>query len=175
MASCGGPGQSTTAFKQRFPQAEVWGVDIGGPMVRYAHHRAVKLGIECHFAQGLAEAMPFPDNHFDIVSDYILFHEANLDAMVKIVKEAFRVLRPGGVFGHLDAFTAGHPTRKPPADIQGKAMLWNIYRNNYEPFYLDYSELDLPSIMRQAGFELNLEGPAVLWNGRPRTLATKPI
>jgi SAM-dependent methyltransferase len=169
-----GPGQSTTAFKQRFPEAEVWGLDIGGPMVRYAHHRAVKMGLDVHFTQDLAEAMPFPDGHFDIVSDYIMFHEANREAMVKVVKEVFRVLRPGGVFGHLDAFTAGHPTKKPPSDIQGKAMLWNIYRNNYEPFYLDYSELDFPSILTEAGFDLSLDGPPVLWNGRPRTLATKP-
>jgi ubiquinone/menaquinone biosynthesis C-methylase UbiE len=169
-----GPGQCTTAFRQRFPRAEVWGLDIGGPMVRYAHHRAVKLGIEVHFTQDLAESMPFPDGHFDLVSDYIMFHETNRDAMRKIVKEVYRVLRPGGVFGHLDAFTAGHPTRPPPDDLQGKAMLWNIYRNNYEPFYLDYSELDFPSVLREAGFQVDLEGPPVLWNGRPRTLATKP-
>ncbi len=170
-----GPGQSTTAFKQRFPDAEVWGLDISGPMVRYAHHRAAKLGIDVHFTQDLAEEMPFPDNHFDIVNDYIMFHESNREAMVKAVKEVFRVLRPGGVFGHLDAFTAGHPTRQPPGDIQGKAMLWNIYRNNYEPFYLDYSELEFPSVLAEAGFEVNLDGPPVLWNGRPRTLATKPV
>jgi len=170
-----GPGQSTTAFKQRFPRAEVWGLDVGGPMVRYAHHRAVKLGIDVHFTQDLAEATPFPDAHFDIVNDYIVFHETNLDAMRKIVKEVYRILRPGGVFGHLDAFTAGHPTRRPPNDLQGKAMLWNIYRNNYEPFYLDYSELDFPSVLREAGFQVDLDGPPVLWNGRPRTVATKPV
>jgi SAM-dependent methyltransferase len=169
-----GPGQSTTAFKQRFPGAEVWGVDVAGPMVRYAHHRAVKLGIDVHFTQDLAESTPFPDGYFDIVSDYIMFHETSLDSMRAIAAEVFRVLRPGGVFGHLDAFTAGHPTHRPPADIQGKAMLWNIYRNNYEPFYLDYAGLDLPSVLREAGFELKLDGPPVLWNGRPRTLGTKP-
>jgi SAM-dependent methyltransferase len=169
-----GPGQSATAFKQRFPAADVWGLDVAGPMVRYAHHRAVKLGIEVHFTQDLAEAMPFPDGHFDIVSDYIMFHETCVESMRAIAGEVFRVLRPGGVFGHLDAFTAGHPTHRPPADVQGKAMLWNIYRNNYEPFYLDYSVLDFPAVLREAGFDLELDGPAVLWNGRPRTLATKP-
>jgi hypothetical protein len=84
------------------------------------------------------------------------------------------VLRPGGVFGHLDAFTAGHPTHRPPADVQGKAMLWNIHRNNYEPYYLDYSALDFPALLRDTGFDVRLDGPPVLWNGRPRTLAIKP-
>lgn len=169
-----GPGQCTTAFKQRFPTAEVWGLDVAGPMVRYAHHRAVKLGIDVNFTQDLAESTPFPDGQFDIVSDYIMFHETSLSSMRAVAREVFRILRPGGVFGHLDAFTAGHPSHRPPGDVQGKAMLWNIYRNNYEPFYLDYSGLDFPSVLRGAGFELDLDSAPVLWNGRPRTLATKP-
>ncbi len=169
-----GPGQCTTAFKQRFPSAEVWGLDVAGPMVRYAHHRAVKLGIEVNFTQDLAESMPFPDGHFDIVSDYIMLHETDLVSLRAVAREVYRVLRPGGVFGHLDAYTAGHPTHRPPADLQGKAMLWNIHRNNYEPYYLDYSALDFPSVLREVGFDLQLDGPPVLWNGRPRTLATKP-
>jgi SAM-dependent methyltransferase len=169
-----GPGQATTAFKKRFPAAEVWGIDVGGPMVRYAHHRAVKLGVDVHFAQRLAEDSGFPDAHFDLISDYIVFHEVDREARLRIVKEAFRMLRPGGVFGHLDAPTAGHPSKVPPNDIPGKAMLWNIYRHNYEPFYLDYGELDLPAVLREVGFVLKLDGPPVLWNGRPRTLAIKP-
>lgn len=170
-----GVGQLTTALKQRFPKAEVWGVDLAGPMVRYAHHRAAKMDIDVHFAQRLAEDSKFPDNHFDIVTDYIVFHEANRQAMQDIVKEAFRVLRPGGVFGHLDAPTSDHPTKAPPNDIAGKAMLWNIYRNNYEPFYLDYSELNLLTVMREAGFEVDATGPAILWNGRPRVVGVKPL
>jgi SAM-dependent methyltransferase len=169
-----GPGQAATAFKERFPEAEVWGVDIGAPMVRYAHHRAVKLGIDAHFLQGLAEDLPFPDNHFDIVSDHLLFHETDRPAMDKIVREVFRALRPGGVFGHIDAAGSGHPTFAAPRDIDGKAGYWNIHRNNYEPFYLDYAGFDLPTAMREAGFAVDLTSPPVLWNGRPRTIGVKP-
>ena len=61
-----GSGLSTTAYKERFPDAEVWGIDVGGPMVRYAHHAAVKKNIDVHFAQRLAEDTKFPDGYFDI-------------------------------------------------------------------------------------------------------------
>ena len=70
-----GIGQYTAALKERFPDAEVWGVDVGAPMVRYAHMRAARLGIGANFAQKLAEDTGFPDNHFDIVTSYIMHHE----------------------------------------------------------------------------------------------------
>src|SRR5207244_8188425 len=37
-------GQYATALKDRFPDAEVWGLEVGAPMVRYAHMRAADLG-----------------------------------------------------------------------------------------------------------------------------------
>ena len=54
-----GVGQLTCALKERFPDAEVWGIDVGGPMVRYSHMRARGLNIPVNFAQRLAE-----DTHF---------------------------------------------------------------------------------------------------------------
>lgn len=66
-----GSGQLAAALKERFPDAEVWGVDIGGPMVRYAHMRCVDLGIGANFRQALAEDTKFEDGYFDIVTSYI--------------------------------------------------------------------------------------------------------
>jgi ubiquinone/menaquinone biosynthesis C-methylase UbiE len=95
-------GQSTTAFKERFPNAEVWGVDAGAPMVRYAHKRAADMGTDVNFAQRLAERTRFPDNHFDIVYAMILFHEIPQHIAKQVIVEAHRVLRPGGLFAVLD-------------------------------------------------------------------------
>jgi len=91
-------GQSSTAFKERFPNAEVWGIDAGSPMVRYAHKRAVDMGMDVHFGQRLAEDTRFPDSHFDIVYAFILFHEIPTRVAQQVVREAHRVLRPGGLF-----------------------------------------------------------------------------
>ena len=47
-------GASTVAFQDRWPDAEVIGVDLAGPLLRYAHMRAVRLGSSVRFRQALA-------------------------------------------------------------------------------------------------------------------------
>jgi SAM-dependent methyltransferase len=86
-----GAGQSTTAIKERFPNAEVWGIDVGGPMVRYAHYRAAKMGLDVNFAQRLAEDTKFPDGYFDLVTDHIVFHEIPAKQAKQVVAEMHRV------------------------------------------------------------------------------------
>ena len=56
-----GIGQLTIAVKERFPEGEVWGVDVAAPMIRYGHMRAVDLNVDVNFAQRLAEETKFPD------------------------------------------------------------------------------------------------------------------
>ena len=169
-----GSGLSTTAYKERFPDAEVWGIDVGGPMVRYAHHAAVKKNIDVHFAQRLAEDTKFPDNYFDIVSDYIMFHEVDAPAATKIVPEIFRVLRPGGVFNHSDGLTAGNPNGSLPQTILLKARRWENHRHNVEPWALDYAHTDFPQLMRSTGFDVDLSIKSIGRRGPP-VIGIKPV
>lgn len=97
-----GVGQSTTAFKQRFPDAEVHGVDIAAPMLRYAHARAQSLGVEVHFHQQDAASLSFEDESADAVMAMILFHELPPEVTRKVVSEAARILKPGGTFTIID-------------------------------------------------------------------------
>jgi len=168
-----GSGLSTTAYKERFPDAEVWGIDVGGPMVRYAHHAAVKKNIDVHFAQRLAEDTKFPDNYFDIVSDYIMFHEVDAPAAREIVPEIFRVLRPGGVFNHSDSPTLGNPKVSIPGTIPLKARRWENHRHNIEPWALDYSHTDFPGLMRSSGFDVDLSIKSIGRRGPP-VIGIKP-
>ena len=46
-------------FEQRFPGAEVTGLDVGLPLLRYANLRAGELGSDVRFVQGLAEGVAF--------------------------------------------------------------------------------------------------------------------
>ena len=164
-------GMTTTAYKERFPNAEVWGIDVGGPMVRYAHYRAVNMGLDVNFAQRLAEDNKFPDNYFDMTADFLMFHEVEIAAAYKIVKEMFRVLRPGGVWKHNDSLTAGNPNAKPSQTIQGKAGTWMTQRHNYEPWYIERQESTFPQMLRDVGFEVDLGRP----RGGPYVVATKPV
>ena len=167
-------GMTTVAYKERFPEAEVWGVDVGGPMVRYAHHRAVKMGVGCNFRQALAEDTKFPDNHFDMVTDFLLFHEVTLRAAEKIVAEMYRVMRPGGVWKHNDTPTEGNPKAPPNKTVFGKSAAWNTHRHNYEPWWIQRITADFPGMLRKAGFIVETDAPRGRGITYPYVLATKP-
>jgi ubiquinone/menaquinone biosynthesis C-methylase UbiE len=165
-------GQTAVAIKERFPEAEVWGIDVGGPMVRFAHMRAVDIGADVNFAQRLAEDSKFPDNHFDIVTNNILFHEVSAEKAQEILNESFRITRPGGVFYPIDFYT-GSP---PPKTAYGQYRQWWDHRWNNEVWRLEYANLDFATAMRKAGYIVDENGPPAGRGGRANRniLGTKP-
>ena len=165
-----GIGQLSVALKERFSNAEVWGVDVAAPMVRYGHMRAVDLGVDVNFAQRLAEDTKFPDNHFDVVTSYILHHEVTAEATEQIIAEAYRVLRPGGVFFPIDFYTGG----KRPTNAWGTFSMWVDHRWNNEVWREEYDSVDFPGIMRAVGFDTTEEGPPA-WRRRHNVLGVKPV
>ena len=142
-----GAGQFTSALKERFPDAEVWGVDVGGPMVRYAHLRASKLGIGANFAQKLAEDTGFPDGHFDIVTSYIMHHEVTAQGTLAIIDEARRMTRAGGVYYPLDFVTGG--TTMPSHQMYGR---WWDHRWNNEVWSFEYHSVPFNDEIAKRGF-----------------------
>ena len=145
-------GGLTMGLKERFPDAEVWGLDCGAPMVRYAHMRSVNLGSDVHYVQALAEDTKFPDNSFDVVASYLFFHEVPSFAAEEIINEAARILRPGGVYHPYDARNWKQLTFSAYAQWQS---YW-IYRWNYEVWAKEHRENDYPKIMADAGFDVTI-------------------
>lgn len=160
-------GQATTALKQRFANTEVWGLDVALPLVRYAHKRAIDMGIDVHFMQGLAEATGFPDGHFDAVLAHILFHEVPEPLFDAIIAEVKRLLRPGGTFTIVDA---PNNTQLPVGN-----RLWQQFdaRYNCEPYALAFVATDLRAMLERHGFRSIEAGPTptFLWC----TQAEKPL
>jgi SAM-dependent methyltransferase len=139
-------GHSTLPYKEGFPDAEVIGIDVAGPQVRYAHARAAGLGLDVGFLQRNAEATGFPDGHFDLVVSHILLHETSGKAMPAIFRECFRILRPGGIMIHADL---------PPFDRMdpfAQFILDNETWYNNEPFWGAMREVDQVALARAAGF-----------------------
>jgi len=147
-------GQQVVALKKRFPDAEVWGVDIGGPMVRYSHMRAVDMDVDVNFRHALAEDTGFPDGYFDIVTSYILHHEVTEDATYKIIQESARVLRPGGVYYPVDFYT--NPNRR-AIDKRAYRRIrdWMTHRWNHERWLYEYQRADFDGEISRAGLILN--------------------
>jgi ubiquinone/menaquinone biosynthesis C-methylase UbiE len=129
-------------------------------MLRYAHLRAVERKLDVNFAQRLAEDSRFPDNHFDLVTSYIMFHEVSPEATRAIVKEAYRITRPGGVFYPIDFRLTNAPRRT----AYGLYRLWWDHRWNNEVWALQYRQSGLPNLIRAAGFALNESEPEALPN-----------
>ena len=156
-----GPGQLTAALKERFPRAEVWGLDVSAPMVRYAHMRGIELGQEMHFVQSLAEATDFPDGYFDIVASYIVFHETPADITRAIVNEVRRITRPGGVFQPFDFPSDEHP----PTGYR-KFRRWWDFRWNNEVWRNEFASFHFPTEIARHGFTVRKAKKGVLFFGK---------
>lgn len=141
-------GHSTVPYKELFPEAEVIGIDVGGPCVRYAHARAKALGHNVGFLQRNAEDTGFEAESFDLVVSHILLHETSGQAMPRIFRECQRLLKPGGLMIHADL---------PPfdkVDPFSQFILDNETYYNNEPFWGAMRDKNQVAMAEDAGFDL---------------------
>lgn len=141
-----GIGQSTWPLKERWPQAEVVGIDLSAPLLKYAHRVASDLGLDITFSQQAAERTKYEGGSFDLVFAYILFHELPAQAARAVVAEAYRLLRPGGWFCIADVqpYSKMSPYRAFIADWQTE--------NNGEPYWRAWGLTDREQLLTGAGF-----------------------
>jgi len=142
-------GHSLLPLAQAFPEAEVTGVDLGAPMLRYGLARAKSLGVDnVRFVQASGEDLSiYPDASFDWVQTTMFLHELSSTALANIFRESRRLLRPGGVVLHVE-----QPQYTPDMPLFEQAMRdWDAFYNN-EPFWSRLHEMDLDAAMVKAGF-----------------------
>jgi SAM-dependent methyltransferase len=140
-------GNSTLPYVDGYPDAEVFAIDVGAPMLRYAHARASALGKRVHFSQQNAEHTNFADGSFDLVVSHILLHEIPTPAIRNVIRESYRLLAPGGMMIHVEAPLYNH------MDAFSAFMYdWETANNN-EPFWSAMRDLDLVKLATSAGFE----------------------
>ena len=151
-------GTSTLPLVDTFPDAEVYGIDIGAGLLRYGHARAEYCGRKAHFSLQNAEATNFPDGYFDLVVSAGMFHETSRKATANILKECHRLLAPGGVTLHSDV---------PHNDTMGPHDAWMLSWDahfNAEPYWETWNGMRTRDIMTAAGFASGKIGEA--WRGR---------
>jgi len=91
----GGTGDLARLFADRVgPGGEVVLTDINREMLAVGRDRLLDLGLALPVLQCDAEKLPFPDNHFDIVT--VAFGLRNMTHKDSAIAEMRRVLRPGG-------------------------------------------------------------------------------
>ena len=107
------------------PGGLVVGIDASPEMITYARRKAVQLG-NCKFQLATAEALPFPEDHFDVVVSSLAMHHLPDDLQVVAFREMRRVLRPRGALLVADAQMPRHGLARFVTALTGHAHMARI-------------------------------------------------
>lgn len=101
------------------PTGKAYGLDMTDEMLALANENKAKAGVEnVEFLKGEIEHIPLPDNSVDVIISNCVI---NLSGdKPRVLREAFRVLKPGGRFAVSDVVVKGEV----PADIRKNMELW---------------------------------------------------
>ena len=101
------------------PTGKAYGLDMTDEMLALAEENKRKAGVEnVEFLKGEIEQIPLPDNSVDvIISNCVINLSADKD---RVLREAFRVLKPGGRFAVSDVVTRGEF----PPEVRQSMLLW---------------------------------------------------
>jgi ubiquinone/menaquinone biosynthesis C-methylase UbiE len=86
----------TVLLKRAQPRAEVIGLDGDPNVLRIARAKAGAAGVSVTFNEGVSDALPYASESFDRVVSSLVFHHLTHETKVRTLREALRVLRPGG-------------------------------------------------------------------------------
>ncbi len=139
-----GTGRSLHQIARAHPRARLYGADMSPAYIKRARKRLLELD-DVTLAAENGEALPWADATFDIVTSTYMFHELPRNARRNVMREMFRVVRPGGLVVIEDS-----------AQVSESPELADVLRNFpvefHEPFYADYLEDDLAGILAEVGF-----------------------
>ena len=135
-----GTGSSTLMLKQAYLNAKVTGLDLSPYMLKIAEHKGKQANLAIDWQQGLAEATNFQDAKFDLISVAFLFHETPVEISQTVLKECYRLLKPGGQAIILD----GNQYR-----LRHTPWLIKLFR---EPYSQVYAEGWINNWLESAGF-----------------------
>jgi len=139
-----GFGKSTWPLKRNFSEAEVIGIDLAAACLRLALDKANALGLAIAYRQADCRATGLAAGSVDLATSTMLIHEMPVAAIGETLREAARILAPGGLLRFLDFTRTGDAFRDLAVEEHGE-------RNN-EPFMPGAIAADLPALAQAAGF-----------------------
>ena len=159
---CAGTNAVGIALLKKQPGVEVYAVDRSPEMQRVGQEQAKNHGFHINSTISDVHKLPFPDNHFDVVT--LQFASRHL-RLIEVIKEIKRVLKPGGHFYHSDML-------RPSNKIVEKAyfayltacvsvVAWMFKSNEYalgcKKYFVDalkmfYSPEEMTQLLSEQGF-----------------------
>src|SRR5262245_15168433 len=138
-----GTGRFLDFVKQAWPRLPVIGVDLSEAYVQHAR-RHLKRRARTSLVVAKAEAIPVPDASCDAVTNVFMLHELPPDVRRSVIREAARVLKPGGRLVMVDSLQRGD---EPDYD----AILTRFPESYHEPYFAGYVSEDFRTIARGCG------------------------
>lgn len=141
-----GTGTMTLELASLLTSGEAVGIDASGKMIDVAKKHLARRGLEgrCEFKHALAEKLPFADNSFERCVSSMFYHHLPMELKRESLKEAFRVLKPGGTFHLIDV--------DKPDNFFAFAAAWLGYVLLMQPAIKENSDGVMPALMKEAGF-----------------------
>lgn len=95
-----GTGTATLAIMMRrtYPHTKITGLDADEKILTIARKKIHEQKSDIDLVTGMSYQLPFPDNHFDIVTSSLMIHHLTDEDKIKTFKEALRVMKAGGEF-----------------------------------------------------------------------------
>ncbi|KAK9285835.1 hypothetical protein L1049_025036 [Liquidambar formosana] len=162
-------GVSTRFLADKFPLAKITGLDLSPyflAVAQFKENQRAPRKNPIRWTHANGEDTGLPSKSFDLVSVAYVLHECPATAIAGLVREGFRLLRPGGTI----AITDNSPKSKILQELS--PVLFTLMKST-EPFLDEYYLTDLEGTMREAGF-VNVR--TILTDPRHRTVTgTVPL
>lgn len=140
-----GFGKSALPLAERFPHAQVKAIDIAGPCLELAAAEAGQAkAANLAYEQADLRRTGYPEGSFDLVTSTMVLHELDTPALRESIREASRLLEPGGTLVHLD-FRVKDPFLE--------FIHYGHARRNNEPYMEEINNLDIEAELKSAGFK----------------------
>lgn len=136
-----GSGSATRPVLATFPKVRVTALDLSRSYLKVAQENLREFD-NVDFVQGDGTALDFKDETFDAVFSVYQLHEMPRAEREKLVREAYRVLRPGGLLLFADSLQRD----------DDKSLNWALERFPkvyHEPFYKDYSLDKMENLLKR--------------------------
>jgi SAM-dependent methyltransferase len=140
-------GPYTGKLAEVFPKAEIHACDISVAQLEQAQRNGNALGHAWKLFQADGRDTKQPSESYDLVTSFIILHELPVDVIGDILRESYRILKPGGdlLFGDVAPYSA-----------MNKMNAWRtdyLARFGGEPFWRGSSTMDMVGLMQKIGFK----------------------